>query len=347
MNAYLVVRKVIQAVVLILFVVVILYVLLRLMPGNPAELFIHTLKHPTSTEIAAIYKEYGIDPNNKYSLNEFIIYFKNMFSFNFGVSFSNMDQTVISLIDQKLPYTLIIFGTAAVLSFIIGIPLGILTSFIRGKKSESPILVTSTILNSIPFFAMAITVFLLFAVYFPIFPLQVSFYRLPITSFFANPSLIGFVRDFESIFTYASLKNFETMMYYFAMPILTLVVIEAMGHLLTMRSIMVSVLGEDFITTARAKGVKESTIMFHHAARNAMVPESTRMALEFALLMSGAVVTEIIFGVPGMGRLLYTSTLDENYPVIQAALFILAIVTIIAYSSVDFIHAWLDPRVKV
>ena len=347
MNAYLIVRKIVQGVVLILFIVVILYILLRLMPGNPAELFIHTLKHPTPAQITAIYKEYGINPNNKYSLNEFIIYFKDMFTFNFGVSFANRNETVISLIAEKLPYTLIIFGTAAVISFIIGIPLGIMTSFIRGKKSESPILVTSTILNSIPFFAMAITVFLIFAVYFPIFPVQVSFYRLPTTTFFSSPSLQGFVRGFESIFTLASLKSFETMLYYFAMPIITLVVIEAMGHLLTMRSIMVSVLGEDFITTARAKGVKESTIMFHHAARNAMVPESTRMALEFALLMSGAVVTEIIFGVPGMGRLLYTSTLNENYPVIQAALFILGIVTVVADSLVDFIHAWLDPRVRV
>ncbi|WP_236940605.1 ABC transporter permease [Ferroplasma acidiphilum] len=329
MNVYLITRKVIQAIVLLLFVVVILYILLRLMPGNPAELYIHSLKHPNPTTIKHIYKEYGINPNNKYSLTEFIIYFKDMFSFHFGVSFANMNDSVISLIGSALPYTLIIFGVAAVASFIIGIPLGILTSFLRGKKSESPILVTSTILNSIPFFAMAIIVFLILAVYYPIFPLQVSFYRL--TPLFSHPTVSRLI----------------TMFYYFAMPILTLVAIEAMGHLLTMRSIMVSVLGEDFITTARAKGVKNSSIMFHHAARNAMVPESTRMALEFALLMSGAVVTEIIFGVPGMGRLLYTNTLDENYPVIQAALFILSIVTIIAYSLVDFIHAWLDPRVKV
>ena len=329
MNVYLLARKVVQDVVLILFVVVILYILLRLMPGNPAELFIHSLKHPTPAAIAAIYKEYGINPKNKFSLTEFEIYFKDMFTFNFGVSFANRNDTVISLISAALPYTLIIFGMAAIISFVIGIPLGILTSFLHGKKSESPILVTSTILNSIPFFALAIIVFLLFAVYYPIFPLQVSFYR--IAPFLSAPTLSGF----------------EQMMFYFAMPIITLVAIEIMGHLLTMRSIMVSVLGEDFITTARAKGVKESTIMFRHAARNAMIPESTRMALEFALLMGGAVVTEIIFGVPGMGRLLYTNTLDENYPVIQASLFILSLVTIVAYSLVDYVHSWLDPRVRV
>ena len=329
MNVYLITRKIIQAAVVLLFAVVILYVLLRLMPGNPAELFIHSLHHPTQSEIAGIYKEYGINPNNKFALSEFLIYMRDMFTFNFGVSFSNINDTVASLIAFSLPYTLIIFGVAAVLSFVIGIPGGILTAFIRGKKSESVVVTVSTIFNAIPFFAMAIVVFLVFAVYYPIFPLQVSEYRL--TPLFMHPSLylVG------------------EMFYYFAMPIITLVFIGAMGHLLTMRSIMVSVLGEDFIVTARDKGVKETNVMFRHAGRNAMVPESTRMALEFAFLMGGAVVTEIIFGVPGMGRLLYTSTLDENYPVIQAALFILAIVTIIAYSMVDYIHSWLDPRVRV
>jgi peptide/nickel transport system permease protein len=329
MNPFIVVRKVLQAVFLILFVVVILYVLLRLMPGNPAALYIHSLKHPTPTAIAAIYKEYGINPKNKFSLTEFIIYFKDMFTFNFGVSFSDRSATVLSLIDSALPYTLIIFGVAAVGSFIIGIPLGILTAFLRKKKPEAPIMATATILNSIPFFAMAIMVYILLVVIYPVFPTTVAHFRI------------------APLFSHPTLALFDKMLYYFAMPIITILFIEVMGHLLTMRSIMVSTLGEDYIKTAKAKGVKESRIMFHHAARNAMVPESTRMALEFAFLMSGAVVTEIIFGVPGMGRLLYTNTLDENYPVIQAALFILSIIVIIAYSSIDFIHSWLDPRVKV
>lgn len=329
MNAFLAVRKVIQAVVLVLFVVIILYVLLRLMPGNPAALYIAGLKHKTPTAIKYVYKEYGINPNNKFALSSFIIYFKDMFTFHFGYSLSNLNDPVISLIDTALPYTLIIFGIAAVGSFIIGIPLGIVTSFLRGKKSEAGILTTATVLNSIPFFAMAIMVYLLLVVYVPIFPTTVAHFRL--APFLSHP-------------TY---KQFTEIVHYFAMPILTIMAIEIMGHLLTMRSIMVSTLGEDFIKTAEAKGVSKSGIMFHHAARNAMVPESTRMALEFAFLMSGAVVSEIIFGVPGMGRLIFTNTLDENYTVIQAALFVLAIVVIIAYSSIDFIHAWLDPRVRV
>jgi len=113
MNVYLITRKIIQAAVVLLFAVVILYVLLRLMPGNPAELFIHSLHHPTQTEIAGIYKEYGINPNNKFALSEFLIYMRDMFTFNFGVSFSNKNDTVASLIAFSLPYTLIIFGVAA------------------------------------------------------------------------------------------------------------------------------------------------------------------------------------------------------------------------------------------
>lgn len=329
MNVYLISRKVLQAVFLILFVVVILYVLLRLMPGNPAELYIRNLKHPTKAAINNIYKMYGINPNNKFALSSFIVYLHQMLTFHFGYNPAELSQSIYSMIATALPYTLIIFGVASVGSFAIGIPLGIVTAFIRGKKSEGPTLVTATILNSIPFFVMAIIVYLIFAVYYPIFPLAASHYRLG--PFLRSPSFSGFL----------------VLLHYFAMPILTLLIIEIMGHLITMRSIMVSVLGEDFIQTAKAKGVSESSIMFHHAARNAMVPESTRMALEFALLMSGAVITGIIFEIPGMGILLYDNILIENYPVIEASLFILSLVVIVSYSSIDFIHAWLDPRVRV
>ncbi|MEM2058975.1 MAG: ABC transporter permease, partial [Thermoproteota archaeon] len=137
------------------------------------------------------------------------------------------------------------------------------------------------------------------------------------------------------------------VIYYLFLPLVTLIVIEGASHLLTTRAAMVSTLGEDFIMTARAKGVREGNIMFHHAARNAMIPISTRMALELALLMSGAVVVEIIFSYPGIGHLLYNATLELDYPLAEGALFIISLVTIITYSLVDFIHAWLDPRIKL
>lgn len=325
LNPYLVVRKVIQDVVLVIFIVLILYIVFRLMPGSPVDLFLHGLKHPTEADKIRIEKELGLY-GGKFSLTGFFIYLKDMFTFRFGDDYYT-GESVLFMISQALPYTLLLFGIAAVLSFIIGLPLGIYTAFLRGKRSEGGIISTATILNSIPFFVLAIIVWVYLAAYYKIFPITAVF---PL-----------------SYITHPTLKTLRIVAYDYAMPILTLTAIEAMGHLLTMRAAMVSVLGEDFITTAEAKGVRRKNIMLHHAARNAMVPMSTRMALEFAFLMSGAVIVEVIFGIPGMGTALYTSTLKEDYPFAEGALFIISLLVIFTYSIVDFIHAWLDPRIKV
>lgn len=326
MNHFLIIRKVIQDIVLVVFVVVFFYIIFRLMPGNPVDIFLRGLKHPSVQEKIRIEKELGLY-GGKFNLFNFVIYLKDMFTFNLGRDYFNLGESVLFEVSQALPYTLLLFGTAAILSFVIGLPLGIYTSFIRGKKSEKVIITSTNLLNSIPFFVIAIIFYLYFAGYYRIFPLKSIF---PIADL-VNPTLgsLGFV------------------FYSLALPILSLVIVEAAGHLLTMRAAMVSVLGEDFITTARAKGVKEKSIMFHHAARNAMIPVSTRMALELAFLMSGAVVVEIIFSIHGMGYLLYEATLNEDYPVTQGALFIISLIVIVTYSFIDFIHAWLDPRIKV
>ncbi len=318
-------RKVIQDVVLVIFVVLILYIVFRLMPGSPVDLFLHGLKHPTAADKARIEKELGLS-GGKFSLTGFFIYLKDMFTFNFGTDYYD-GESVLFKISQALPYTLLLFGVAAVLSFIIGLPLGIYTSFLRGKRSEGGLISTATLLNSIPFFVLAIIVWVYLSAYYHIFPITAVF---PL-----------------SYLTHPTLSSIKTVAYDYAMPILTLIVIESAGHLLTMRAAMVSVLGEDFITTAKAKGVSNKNIMLHHAARNAMVPMSTRMALEFAFLMSGAVIVEVIFGIHGMGTEIYNATLKEDYPFTEGALFIISLIVIFTYSIVDFIHAWIDPRIKV
>lgn len=317
-----------QDVVLVLFVLVILYVMFRLL-GNPAILIFYSTKHHTPSELKIIEAELG-PLAGPISFPNFIYYFKDMLTLHFGDSLFgaiNGHQTVIGAIDAALPYTLMLFGIAAIASFIIGLPAGIFTSFLRGKKSEKAVITGATLLNSIPFFVLAIIVYIYIAGYYHIFPLRGTF---PVTDL-TEPTIAGV----------------ENALYHLLMPILVLLAIEAMGHLLTMRAAMVSVLGEDFITTARAKGVPEKDIMLHHAARNAMVPVSTRMALEFAFLMSGAVIVEVIFTVPGMGTLLYDSTIKDNITVAEGGLFIISLVVILAYSLVDFIHSWIDPRIKV
>ncbi|MEM0138913.1 MAG: ABC transporter permease [Thermoplasmatales archaeon] len=324
MNPYLIVRKIIQDVILAILVAVVIYVVYRLMPGNPAQLLLFGAKNKaglTGARLAAVEAQLGL-AGGKWNPVNFFIYMKDMFTFNFGFDYFE-SLSVWDIIKAALPYTLLLFGAAAIISFLIGIPMGILTSWVRSTKKESTMIATSTALNAIPFFVLAVWLVIYFTALKPYFPVRTVF---PLSWLITNPGGV---------------------IYYLFLPLVTLIVIEGASHLLTTRAAMVSTLGEDFIMTARAKGVREGNIMFHHAARNAMIPISTRMALELALLMSGAVVVEIIFSYPGIGHLLYNATLELDYPLAEGALFIISLVTIITYSLVDFIHAWLDPRIKL
>ncbi len=328
MNPYLIARKIIQAVVLVVLTVILVYVIYRLMPGNPAELFLFSAK---SKNISPAVQQHILESlglaGGKWNFENFLIYLRDMFTFNFGYDYFQQ-QSVLQIIEYRMPYTLFLLGTAAAFSFIIGLPVGILATWFRGKKKEAAINTSSLILSSIPFFILGVLVYIYFVAYLKMFPVTSNF-------------------DFADL---GQLYNPQILIYVLqriALPLITLIIVEAAGHVLTMRAAMVSILGEDFITTARAKGVPEGKIMFRHAARNAMIPVSTRMALEFALLTSGAVIVEIIFSYPGIGNQLFQATLLSDYPLSEGALFIIALVVISAYSIIDFVHAWLDPRISL
>ena len=304
MNPYLIVRKVIQAFVLAILVAAVIYVVYRLMPGNPAYLLLFGAHKAglSAQKLKLVEAQLGL-AGGKWNPVNFFIYMKDMFTFNFGYDYFE-SLTVWDIIKIALPYTFLLFGTAGILAFVIGIPLGIVTSWVRQTKKESALLYSSNVLNAIPFFVLAIILVLYLTALYPIFPVNETYLQL--SWLISQPLKVA---------------------YFLFLPVTALVIIEGAGHLLTTRAAMVGILGEDYIGTARAKGVREGNVMFHHAARNAMIPISTRMALELALLMSGAVIVEIIFSYPGIGHLLYNATLMLDYPLAEGALFVISLVT--------------------
>jgi peptide/nickel transport system permease protein len=326
MNAFVAVRKLMQGVVLLFLVAIIIFVIFRLMPGNPADLILLSLKSkPTLAQKQALLQQFGLQ-NGKWSYQAFTTFMYDMFTAHWGYDYYN-GSTVSQIVFTALPYTLVLVGTAAVLGWVFGIPLGITTTRLRGKRSEAAILTSSLIVSSIPYLVLAVLLYLYLVAYLHWFPVTgyFSFTQLEHPTFFSVLSVIRSI----------------------AIPLVSLFLIGAAGHLITMRATMVSILGEDFITTARAKGVREKDILRKHAARNALIPVSTRMALEFALILSGALIVDIIFSYPGIGYYLYEATLKEDYPLIEAATFMISVVTIFAYLIVDYVHAWLDPRIRV
>jgi peptide/nickel transport system permease protein len=143
------------------------------------------------------------------------------------------------------------------------------------------------------------------------------------------------------------LTYFLDILWHLAMPLTTLVILGLAGDILLMRSAMLEVIGEDFTTTAKAKGLKERTVVYKHVARNAMLPVVTAMAMGIGGIISGGVLTETIFSWYGMGTLLIEGTLTKDFPVVQGAFYILALLTILGNMAADILYAWLDPRVQL
>jgi peptide/nickel transport system permease protein len=329
MNFYIIIRKVVQAFSLVAVMIVVIYFAFRIMPGNPALLLFHDYHgdRPLTTQLkdqilAATGLKYG-----KYSLKGFSIYVYDMLTFNWGIDYADIDLTVAQRIALALPYTVVLVGLTSIFSFAIGVPFGITVSKWRNTSKESVVLAVSLILTSIPYFIVAILLIFLLGVYIPILPIQSNIDPLVLY----EPSIPHLLIIARAI----------------ALPFISLLALGATGHMITMRAAMVSTLGEDHINTAIAKGVPSKKVLRRHAARIAVIPVTTRMALELSALMGGALIVSIIFNWPGMGPLLFHAVLDEDYPMSEAVTYVISLVTIIAYIMVDFIHAALDPRIKL
>lgn len=329
MNYFIIGRKLIQVFSLIAVMLVVIYFAFRIMPGNPALLLFrdyHGNKPLTLALKKQILEETGL-LYGKYSIRGFAIYVKDMLTFNWGMDYSDIDLTVAQRIGLALPYTVLLVGLTSIFSFVIGVPLGITISRWRNTKKESALLGLSLVLTSIPYFVIALLLIFLLGVYFNVLPIQSNVDPLVIF----QPSIPHLLLLAKSIL----------------LPFLSLLLLGATGHMITMRAAMVSTLGEDHINTAIAKGVPSRRVLRKHAARIAVIPVTTRMALELSGLMGGSLIISIIFNWPGMGPVLFHAVLAEDYPMSEAVTYVISLVTIIAYALIDFIHAALDPRIKL
>jgi len=136
-------------------------------------------------------------------------------------------------------------------------------------------------------------------------------------------------------------------LFHYTLPLTTLLLRQIGMYVLYMRNSTVEVLGEDYMVTAKAKGVPKMSIMFKHAARNAMLPMVTVTAMRFGFMVNGAILTETVFSLPGTGRLIYQSIMNDDFFLLQGAFFIISITVLVANLVADLLCAWLDPRIKI
>jgi peptide/nickel transport system permease protein len=260
---------------------------------------------------------------------QFWVYFTSMLQLDFGKSFYSQ-RPVWTEIQEKAPPTILLFGSSLILQAVFGVLIGVMLAWRRGTRMELSAVVVSLFFYSMPIFWFGIILIWAFAFQLGWFP----FGGMVTPELWADgpPDLLTQISDIGT---------------HMVLPLITLMMVGLAFTILLMRNSMLEVLGEDYITTAKAKGLSERKVMYKHAARNAMLPVVTVIAISVGTVVSGGVLTETIFSWPGMGFYLVQSTLQQDYPAVQGVFFLLAVLTILANVAADVLYAFMDPRVRL
>lgn len=258
---------------------------------------------------------------------QYLSYLKNLFVHgDLGISIAYFPAPVSEVIGQALLWTLMLAGMAVVISFSLGTLLGAITAFYRGGRLDSVLPPLLIFLSAFPYFWLAML--LLYTLGFTLgwFPLMHAY------SDHLSPSL--------------SLEFLVDAAHHAVLPALSILLASLGGWLLGMRNTMVSVLSEDYVTMAQAKGLSEWRVMFFYAARNALLPNITGFGMALGFVLSGSLLTEIVFSYPGQGYLLFEAVKSQDFPLMQGLFLAITSAVLLANWLVDVAYVWLDPRTR-
>ncbi len=258
-------------------------------------------------------------------------YIQAMFTWNFGYSFGTL-QPVAEEMSWRLPTTMLLLGSALILTILIGIPLGILAASRRGSTLDATTIGAGLFTWGVPTFFIQLFFMLIFSYYFYV---NLGFKLFPESGLYSTPppaDPLVFMAD---------------VAWHLAMPVITLVIASFGSWALYTRSLLLDALTQDYIVTARAKGLRERTVLYRHAFRSTLPPIVTMIALAVPGIIGGAVITEWIFTIRGIGQWYLQAMLAADYPVVQAVLFVYAVLMIFANLVADLLYGVLDPRIRV
>jgi peptide/nickel transport system permease protein len=310
------VRRLLQAVAVVLLVTVITFILLRLIPGNPAIAIMGPSAYRNPAAIAQFDRVYGF---NRPWYSQYWLWLDHLLHGNLGYSW-NLNQSVASLLSTHLPKTVFLVAISIILALLIAIPIGVLQAVRRNKIVDHFFNGFSTIFYAMPAFLLGILLILVFAIKFPIFPPE-------------GP-------QGESLGVLFS--NFNALI----LPIVTLTLITIALFSRYMRSSVLDNLTEDYVRTAKAKGASERRVLIKHVLRNSLIPIATLLGLLLPALFAGALITESVFNYPGMGYLFYQQALKQDYPTLLGITVVVAVATVVGSLLADIAYAVLDPRVR-
>lgn len=318
-------RRLLQSAITVFAIVLINFVLFRVIPGDPARLLLGPRIQQVSPEaLEALRARMGID--QPIFPDQFLTYLGNLVTGDLGYSFKYSGRLVTDVIGERIGPTLILVGLGLLVGTILGIILGAIAGWHRGKAVDLFGINVSLLLGSIPGFWLGMILIVVFAT---------TLHWLPtggmLTPGAAYPDPWSQIVDLGRHLT---------------LPVLVMAIGGIGGMALIMRSSLIETLGEDYITTARAKGVSSRGILWGHALPNALLPVVTIVALSLGFLVAGAVTVETVFSWPGLGLLTTESLGSRDYPVLQAIFLLLSITVVLANLLADLLYSVLDPRVR-
>jgi peptide/nickel transport system permease protein len=306
-------RRVLSTIPVVLIVAVLIFMMLRLTPGDPASIIAGDAA--TSADIAEIRAKLGLSGS---IFSQFFIWLGHVFQGDFGESFF-YKKTVASLIADRLEPTLALSILTIILATVIAVPLGTLAAYKQGSWLDRGVMGLSVAGFSVPVFVIGYVLIYVFALKLGWFPVQ-GYQRLSV--------------------------GFWGFLHRLLLPALTLAIVFIALLARMTRTSVHEVLNEDYVRTARAKGLPNLKVLVFHALRNAAVPIVTVIGISIATLLGGVVVTESVFNIPGLGRLTVDAVLARDYPTVQAVILLFSLAYVFINLVIDVLYTVLDPRIR-
>jgi peptide/nickel transport system permease protein len=302
----------------------------RFIPGDPVVALVRQLEQQTGTrmsveQVSSLYSLYG-DPNQNL-LQQFLTYLTDVLKGDFGISVMRYPTPVGQLLAEAMPWTIFLAGVTTVLAWLIGTALGSIVGWKPGSRLDNILTPASQLFTSFPAFWIGMVILWMFSFILGWFPRAGGY----------SPD-VPF--EINNVFFLLSVLD------YGALPMFTLILVGFAGWLFSMRNMMVTTISEDFVTLAKAKGLPERQVMFRYAARNALLPNVTNLAMAMGGIVGGTVLAEIVFTYPGVGMLLLQSIVSQDYPLMQTIFLMLVISVLVANFIADSIYVILDPRTR-
>jgi len=317
-------RRLVQAFITIVLIVLVNFVLFRLMPGSPERILGGRNPNVSPEALEQTRERWGLD--KPLFPDQFTAYVGATASGDLGFSFIGRGRPVVDVLAQRIWPTLLLFGLGELIAIVVGLALGAYTGWRRGGPIDFVGNGLSLILYSTPYFLLGMILLVVFATtlgWLPTFGMTTVGAR------------------YDSVF-----ERLGDVLAHLALPLATVSLGLIGQYSILMRSSVIETLGEDYVTTARAKGLPDGRVLRAHALPNAMLPAVTLIAINIGYVVAGAITVEVVFNWPGLGTLTVEALRARDYPVLQGVFLLLSVAVVAANFAADLVYGVLDPRVK-